>query len=172
MWVRRQWNDYRTAKYRLDAIEGVHWDSISGGVNAVAIRPFLHAYVWCDAMLEGELAHSCAHGKGPHRIKVCIVKKDNDPDVFAQLVAQSGSQPETEKRKPTFWQWLKLKDQLARTDAVGDFARQLAAKPDNRPGRNTFEAWKRCLGAKKGSPAYKTLSQVWHEYSKLDEGAT
>jgi hypothetical protein len=28
-------------------------------------------------MLEGDLAHSCQHGEGPHRIKICIVKKDN-----------------------------------------------------------------------------------------------
>jgi hypothetical protein len=38
---------------------------------------YLHGYVWCDGMIAGELAHSCRHGPGPHRIKVCITKIDN-----------------------------------------------------------------------------------------------
>jgi hypothetical protein len=33
--------------------------------------------VWCDAMVSGELAHSCRHGAGPHQIKMCVTKKGN-----------------------------------------------------------------------------------------------
>ena len=39
---------------------------------------YLHGYVWCDAMIAGELAHTCTHGPPPHRIKVCITKKGNE----------------------------------------------------------------------------------------------
>jgi hypothetical protein len=28
-------------------------------------------------MIDGELAHSCQHGEGPHRVLVCVVKKAN-----------------------------------------------------------------------------------------------
>jgi hypothetical protein len=31
----------------------------------------------CGAMIDGELAHSCLHGEGPHHIKVCVTKKMN-----------------------------------------------------------------------------------------------
>lgn len=83
--VRRQWNDWRLATVNMDSLSGVHWDTYSGGVNAKAPRPFLHAYMSCDAVLEGEIAHSCMHGEGPHMIKVCIVKKDNGKDIFERL---------------------------------------------------------------------------------------
>ena len=36
-------------------------------------------------LVEGEVAHSCAHGPGPHRIKVVVVKKDNDPKLIKAL---------------------------------------------------------------------------------------
>jgi len=91
IWVRRQWSDYRLAKYRVDDIEGLHWTDTSGGIGTRAPRDFLHGYVWCDRMVEGELAHSCAHGPGPHRIKVCIVKKGNDPVAFAALVEKAAA---------------------------------------------------------------------------------
>lgn len=90
VWVRRQWNDYRRARYRLEDVQGFHWDTVSGGVGAPAPQPFVHAYVWCNGMQEGELAHSCAHGAGPHRIKVCIVRKDNNPQAFAQILETVG----------------------------------------------------------------------------------
>jgi hypothetical protein len=75
--VRRQWNDWREARYRLRDIEGLHWTDVSGGVNARAPRALIHGYVWCNGMIDGELAHSCQHGEGPHRVLVCVVKKAN-----------------------------------------------------------------------------------------------
>lgn len=77
VWVRRQWNDYRDAAYRIRDVSGWHWSDVSGGVNVAAPRPFIHAYVSCNSIIAGELAHSCSHGKGPHRIKVCVTKKMN-----------------------------------------------------------------------------------------------
>ena len=84
-WVRRQFNDYRDALYKIDDIDGLHWGDVSGGINQRSPRAFLMGYVWCDGMLEGELAHSCAHGRGPHKIKICILKKNNSPEVFVEL---------------------------------------------------------------------------------------
>lgn len=86
--VRRQWNDWKLAEYRLSELSGLHWDTISGGVNAKSPRDFLHAYVLCDRMESGELSHSCRHGKGPHLIKVCVTKTHNKevvPQVLAKL---------------------------------------------------------------------------------------
>jgi len=93
VWVRRQWNDDMVAKYRLNDVDKVHWSTSSGGVMAPTPQPFLHGYVWCDAMVEGELAHSGVHGPCPHEIKVCIVRKDNDPDVFQMLQEAAGPKP-------------------------------------------------------------------------------
>ena len=101
VWVRRQWDNQEKAKYRLIDLADVRWDEISGGVCAPAPQPFLHGFVQCDAQLEGRVAHSGGHGRCPHRIKVCIVKKDNDPEVFAYLQAQAGLKP---PRKPRgYW---------------------------------------------------------------------
>ena len=85
--VRRQWNDWRHASYRLSQIGGLHWDNMSGGLGASAPQLFMHGYVMCDAMESGELAHSCTHGPPPHRIKVCITKKGNEA-VFSELLAR------------------------------------------------------------------------------------
>jgi hypothetical protein len=88
VWVRRQWNDLRLASYPLEDIVGVQWGYISGGIQVRTPRDFLMGYVWCDAMLQGELAHSCAHGRKPHQIKICIMKKGNERTVFEILAAQ------------------------------------------------------------------------------------
>jgi hypothetical protein len=93
VWVRRQWNDWRQAKYRLDALEKPHWTKVSGGVNAPAPQFFIHAYVWCSDAIEGEVAHSGRHSPCPHRIKVCVTKKGNDPSAFAFLANMAGPKP-------------------------------------------------------------------------------
>jgi hypothetical protein len=87
--VRRQWNDRRRASVRIEGIGGLHFSSISGGVHARAPRAFLHGYISCDAIIEGEVAHSCRHGSGPHNIKVCIVQKDNPKQLYAALKAKA-----------------------------------------------------------------------------------
>lgn len=89
VWVRRQWNGWDGARCRLAELEHPHWSQSSGGAvygfARRSPRPMVHGYVWCDAMLEGELAHSCEHGPAPHKVKVCVVAKDNDPKVMEQL---------------------------------------------------------------------------------------
>jgi hypothetical protein len=90
--VARQFNDYRTARYSIDQVSGLHWDSVSGGVNAVAPQPFVHGYVQCDGMIDGELAHSGAHGPCPHNIKVCLTKKKNI-EVWSEVEKRAGPRP-------------------------------------------------------------------------------
>ncbi len=77
VWVRRQFDSHKHAAYRFSDMSGWHWSDVSGGTQKRANRQYLHAYVMCDAMIAGELSHSCAHGPGPHRIKVCVTKTDN-----------------------------------------------------------------------------------------------
>jgi hypothetical protein len=51
----------------------------------------------CDAMIAGTLAHSCAHGPGPHRIKVCLVRKGNE-SVWKDVLAIVGPRPDRARR--------------------------------------------------------------------------
>ena len=90
--IRRQWNNWRIASVDFSKLHDLHWDWTSGGVRAPSPQPFIHAFVMCDE-IEGEIAHSCAHGKGPHSIKVVIVKKDNTPEMWAKLLSIVGPKP-------------------------------------------------------------------------------
>ena len=90
--IRRQWNSWQQATVPLSKLEGVHWSQASGGVQARAPQPFIHAYVWCDD-IEGDIDHSCIHGTAPHRIKVCIVKSANSKEAFETLVRIAGPKP-------------------------------------------------------------------------------
>ncbi len=156
----------------------------------MAPQPFIHVRVWCDQMIKGELAHSCRHGPPPHEILVCVVKRDNEPDVFAELERMAGPRPKRPPRRKTFYQWLKLRAQHERTDAIGDLARTVAQWHSGtvaqwadeswrtgrpyRPKRNTFEAWRRRFDAKKGSPLFDSLTEAWEEYesaNRVDIGA-
>lgn len=85
VWVRRHWNDSLGALYRLDDVTNWHWTDVSGGVQTRSPRPFLHGYVMCDAMLDGDLSHSCRHGPPPHRVKICFVQKDNSRWLFEEV---------------------------------------------------------------------------------------
>ena len=90
--IRRQWNDWRIAIVDSSKLSGLHWDNWSGGVRAPSPQYFIHGFVWCNDY-EGDLAHSCSHGDGPHSIKVCIIKKDNNREVFAKLKSMAGEKP-------------------------------------------------------------------------------
>ena len=92
--VRRHWNDWRTLNVRRSDLSDLHWSSLSGGVNKPSARPFIHGYISCDVILgNSNFPHSCQHGTGPHRIKVCIVKKDNTKAVMDMLVTELGPRP-------------------------------------------------------------------------------
>lgn len=101
LYVRRQWNDtQRVASVPLDCLEKPHWTDISSGVGARAPQEFIHGYIMCDEIVEGGVAHSCKHGPAPHRIKVCVVQKDNEKATFAKLrVATRGGPPISRRRR-------------------------------------------------------------------------
>ena len=75
--VRRQWNHWADAAVPLNKLEGLHWSDISGGVAVRSPRPFVHAYISCREIDDSDFGHSCRHGQGPHRIKVCVTKTVN-----------------------------------------------------------------------------------------------
>lgn len=78
--VRRHPNDWQTAVYRFSDIDGLHRGNVSGGVGKKTSHDAWFGYVMCSAAISGELAYSCRHGPGPHRIKVCIPKSCNKED--------------------------------------------------------------------------------------------
>jgi hypothetical protein len=96
VFVRRHWNDFRIAKIKATDLTDIHWSSISGGVGSASPRPMVSGYMLCDRIVEGELAHSCQHGPGPHSIKVVVVKKDNTPKTVKRLRAVAD---DVEKRR-------------------------------------------------------------------------
>lgn len=67
--VRRHWNDWRIATYHLADLGGVHWDTMSGGVQSTAPQPFLHGYVVCDQMLDGGWHTQGLTGPVPTKLK-------------------------------------------------------------------------------------------------------
>ena len=93
MAIRRQWKDWQIGSVEFDKIENLRWDWSSGGVRATSTQPFIHGYVKCTDV-EGEIAHSCEHGEAPHRIKVCVVKKDNGSKVWKRLLDIAGPKPQ------------------------------------------------------------------------------
>jgi hypothetical protein len=98
VWVRRQFSHHKHAAYRLADVSRWHWSNFSGGVGHRANRYYLHAYVWCDGMIAGEIAHSCRHGPPPHHIKVCITKKGNE--TFWREIEAAGPQKPRPAARP------------------------------------------------------------------------
>jgi len=90
--IRRQCNDWGIAEVDLEDLHSLRWSSMSGGVYARAPQFFVHGYTSCDC-ISGDIAHSCAHGEGPHRIKVCLVKKDQSNEVWRKILAIAGPKP-------------------------------------------------------------------------------
>ena len=93
VYVRRQPSDDQTASYRVEDVYGVHFGSITGGLNISLPHDALCGYVWCDGMVEGDLSHSCRHGPPPHRIKIVIPKVCNDPKFWAKLAGREYREP-------------------------------------------------------------------------------
>jgi len=87
VWVRRHWNDWRHGRVLLTSMRHFHLRDAFGGVGARPPRPMLFARIWCDSIIEGEIAHSCAHGPAPHEVLVCIVQRDNSKVLYKRLLA-------------------------------------------------------------------------------------
>lgn len=86
VWVRRHWCDQLRAEYRLADLTGLHWSDNSDGYTRRSPNPMVHGYVMCHKMVSGDILHSCLHETWPpHRIKVCVVAKDNTKALMMRL---------------------------------------------------------------------------------------
>lgn len=92
--VNRQPGDRLVARYEVADVLEPHWEYTSGGEGKAGRQSSLYAYVWCDAAVEGRVAHTGAHGgECPHRIAVHIPSKHNDSDVMNDLRSIAGDKP-------------------------------------------------------------------------------
>lgn len=59
VWVRRQWNDRDIGRVRFADLSGFHWSQYGSGhkyrFGGIAPQPFLHAYMLCTDLVEGEI---------------------------------------------------------------------------------------------------------------------
>jgi hypothetical protein len=90
VWVRRHWCDQLHAEYRLVDLTGLHWSDNSDGYARRSPNPMVHGYVMCHQMISGDALHPCLDGQWPpHRIKVCVVAKDNPKALMVRLKARA-----------------------------------------------------------------------------------
>jgi len=89
VYVRRDWNDRGMGRVRWANLHDPRWDTVSGGAQVENPLPLLHGYVWCDKV-RGKIGHSCAHGPGPHNIKVCMLREDNSNRIWRRLLDLAG----------------------------------------------------------------------------------
>ena len=92
VYMRRQWNGEKIGSVPFAQFHNPYWDDISGEMMQRAPRSFIHGHVWCtDA--QDQIAHLRARKDGPHWIKVCVVKKDNNREIFKHLLEIVGPRP-------------------------------------------------------------------------------
>lgn len=84
--VHREWNGYSTAYVRLRDLQEIHWFQ-----PLRAPRPLLHGYVSCTSIVSGEILHDCNDADAPHRLFVCVLKKNTLPAAYAELVQRAGT---------------------------------------------------------------------------------
>lgn len=84
--VQRAWSEWRTALVRVSDLENVHWFRPAG-----AVRPLIHAYVWCDKIVSGRLSHDCSTPATGHRVLVCLLKSHTTGSVFAELARRANA---------------------------------------------------------------------------------
>ena len=116
IWVKRSPTDWESAKYPFEALENPCWGDYAGGLQVPLPYPFIQGYVWCNGMVEGEVAHSGSHGPCPHRIKVCVIKRYNDPKVYDKLISIVGPGPSRYSSKRKHWCITDIKDILKRSN--------------------------------------------------------
>jgi hypothetical protein len=109
--VQTEWNGWRTAMVHVADLDAIHWAQPAG-----APRPLLHATVWCDRIVSGNVGHACNLTPPPHRLLVCLLKSHLPPAVFDRLAARADSSPPSDhayspvteavnRRPPLFAGW-------------------------------------------------------------------
>lgn len=81
---------YNKVTVKCKDISNLRWDTVSGGQHIPTGTYDLYGTVTCTKA-KG-IDHSGIHGKCPHEIKVCILKKDN-PKVYKILAKRAGEKP-------------------------------------------------------------------------------
>lgn len=89
VYVRRDWSDRGVGLVRWSDLHSPRWDTVSGGAQVESPLPLPHAYIWRDKV-QGKIGHSCAHGPGPHNIKVCMLREDNSRRIWRRLLELAG----------------------------------------------------------------------------------
>jgi hypothetical protein len=88
--VRKRWNAADSAEVSLDALWDLHFRDEPGGVCRAMPRAFLSAYVWCDKIPAGALAHQCrVDPPAPHDLLVYILPSDNSATLYESLRSQA-----------------------------------------------------------------------------------
>jgi len=94
--VHSEWYGWKTAEVRLGDLEAIHWHQPGG-----APRPLLHGYVSC-ARTAGRIPHDCAADTAPHKLLVCVLKKQTVPSIYAEIARRAGAVPEPFATVPPF----------------------------------------------------------------------
>jgi len=89
--VRPDCRDWHVAHVPLVDLSDLHWDRTASGKRDQA--PVLWAFISCDAIVAGELPHASADRQHPHAVRVCVLRDDNDREVFDRLVLEAGPPP-------------------------------------------------------------------------------
>jgi hypothetical protein len=88
--VRRRWNDPLQATVAREFLREPAFKNDPGGVCSPIPRPFLFARVWCDHLVGGGHIHVCDAASAPHELELCVLERDNPPEVFAALRGRRG----------------------------------------------------------------------------------
>lgn len=84
--VRRRWNDPASATARAASLLGLRLRSDPGSMCGPRDRPFLYARIWCDHLSGAGPLHLCQAASAPHELEVCILQRDNPPELYADLL--------------------------------------------------------------------------------------
>jgi hypothetical protein len=93
--VSRDWySSRRCSLISLSDLHGLHWTYRTGGWKTPLAKPHLAGYVLCTKLARN-IGHSCSplHGAPPHRVKVLILERIQNPTVYRELAAIAGPRP-------------------------------------------------------------------------------
>jgi hypothetical protein len=91
--VRPDRTDWHVAHVPLVDLTDLHWDGPDAAKRRLDPGPILCGFTTCDAVVAGELPHTGGHHAHPHAIRVCILREDNDREVFDRLRLEAGPPP-------------------------------------------------------------------------------
>ncbi len=89
--VRPDRRDWHVAHVPLIDVIDLHWDSPER-TSPRDDGPVLWGFTSCDAIVAGELPHQQA-ANHPHAVRVCILREDNDREIFDRLRLEAGPPP-------------------------------------------------------------------------------